>query len=685
MLRHLPVAIALLLAVVALPATAEFDDCDARFTAFIGSSAYQFSPRHAGELGAVRLFAILSYRRAASEGRFGVALWKLRITDDAGGRIFAIDGSSAIGREGAALAEVWWDGRDDAGRLVPAGTYHYTFVARYVTPPVTASSYDAVLAVLPRDEAFASTRDVVVNDQLTVAQALALRETAAATSCQRQQNAPMESGFPYNFYYGSTHSHSNYSDGGLPTSSCTTSQYGKGTFTPADVYAYARDTAGLDYWVVNEHNHLIQDAVRNLDPPLTESKVRQRYRDGLNQAAAASVDGSFVAIYGMEWGVTTENDQGHVTLLETPKLFGWESCSDCNGATAECTPGANCYFDVYTPKRFAYLTLYRRAVENPSPAGPLGILCHPGSSEFDGYAYDANADATIQGVAVRSGDAFTKASACAIADVGATDYSAQWKKTLNLGFHTGPTGDHDAHCNNFGVALPTRTVYLAPSLTKTNLLNAHRLRHFFASEDPNAQLVFRTADGAHVMGDIFAAGGGATLVANLYDPDGEPTLSMEVWRGQVGQGVPRAPYRSAANASTIAVTEPLSAGTYYYYVHATQADGNELWSSPMWITYGPAAVDGAAPSVPANLQSTGWRRRISLGWSASTDDVGVVAYHLYRAPRSDGPFVKIASTALTHYADTELSSRAQFFYYVVAADAAGNVSLPSNTVSALTR
>ena len=74
------------------------------------------------------------------------------------------------------------------------------------------------------------------------------------------------------------------------------------------------------------------------------------------------------------------------------------------------------------------------------------------------------------------------------------------------------------------MALPTRTVYLAPSLTKANLLAAHRARHFYATEDPNAQLVFRTSDGAHVMGDIFNAAGGATLVANLYDPDGEVGL-----------------------------------------------------------------------------------------------------------------------------------------------------------------
>src|SRR5687767_13404436 len=110
----------------------EYDDCDADFIAAIGASAYQFSPAHTGELGTVRLFSILSYQRAAREGRFGLALWQLRIERASDGtRVLTVDGRAHIGTEGAALAELWWDGRDEAGNLVPAGRYRYTFTARY--------------------------------------------------------------------------------------------------------------------------------------------------------------------------------------------------------------------------------------------------------------------------------------------------------------------------------------------------------------------------------------------------------------------------------------------------------------------------------------------------------------------------------------------------------------------------
>lgn len=623
-------ALVLLALVTPVLSASEYDDCDARFIAAIGSSAYRFSPAHAGELGSVRLFSILSYQRAAHERRFGLALWQLRIERvEDGERVLTVDGGTRIGPEGAALAELWWDGRDDAGLRVPEGKYRYSFVARYLPDIIArarAGSYDAAFDDV--DEALASSEEVVVDYDLTERSAQDLRVSATATSCQVQQHAPLEAGFGYNFYYGSTHAHSNWSDGGHPTGACNSGNaYGSGTYAPADVFGYARNTAGLDFWVVNEHNHLIQDAIATNNPPVTEAKVRQRYQDGLAAANAATVNGTFVGIYGMEWGVSTNGDQGHVTLLETPVLFGWETCSTCNGPNPECTPGTNCYFDVFTPKRFGYLTLYQRSVENPSSAGALGILNHPATGEFDNYAFNANADAALQGIAVRSGLAFSTATDCATANVGSTDYSARWREALNKGFHLGPVADHDSHCNNYGMALPTRTVYLAPSLTKASILAAHKARHFYATEDPNVQLVFRTTDGTKVMGDIFNSAGGASLVANLYDPDGESVTTIEFWRGQIGGGAPTSPFATFSGSSAT-LNETLTSGTYYYYVHAVQADGHDVWSAPMWITYttggGGGDVTPPTTSITAPANGATITGNVSVTASAS-DNVGVTS------------------------------------------------------------
>lgn len=610
----------------------EYDDCDAKFIAFIGSSAYQFAPGHAGELGTVRLFAILSYQRAAHEQRYGPAWWQLRIDRVADGtRVFTANGRAHIGTEGAAMAEVWWDGRDENGDLVPDGAYRYTFVARHreLDPTRRTVRYEDEMTTYDEaadgEEALASSDDVIVNSALTPAQSNELRISANATSCQVQQNAPLEAGFAYNFYYGSTHAHSNWSDGGHPTGACASGNaYGSGTFAPADVYNYARNTAGLDFWVVNEHNHLIQDAIATNNPPVTEAKVKARYQAGIAASNTATVNGSFVGMYGMEWGVSSNSDQGHVTLIETPKLFGWETCTTCNGPNPECTPGTNCYFDVFTPKRFGYLALYAASVANPSSAGALGIFNHPGTGEFDNFAFNANADNAMQGIAVRSGLAFATATDCANANVGASDYTSRWKEALNRGFHLGPVADHDSHCNNYGMALPTRTVYLAPSLTKANLLAAHRARHFYASEDPNAQLVFKTSNGARVMGDIFTSAGGATLVANVYDPNSEAVTTLEIWRGQIGGGVPASPYATVSNQSTITLTESLTSGTYWYYVHAVQADGHDLWSSPMWITYQAGGGDVTPPTTSITAPANGATVSATANVTANaSDNVGV--------------------------------------------------------------
>ena len=598
--------LSLLLAAVPVRA-AEYDECDADFIAFLGAETYQFSPILEGDLGKVRLYTVLSHQRAAALEDYGRAFWRLEIRNESGKLVRAARGVARIDAAGQAAADFVWDGRDESGQLVPAGKYRYTFLGRFAADRLRPSrpmrDYDDLQDMAGMSEAHASTDEVIVDYSLSAADSASLRESAALGSCQAQQNTPIESGFGYNFYYGSTHSHSNWSDGGHPTSGCSSgNSYGSGTFNPTAVYDYARNSAGVDYWLINEHNHLIQDAMATNNPPVTEAKVKQRYAAGLAAANTATVNDVFVGLYGMEWGVTSNNDQGHVTLIETPKLFGWETCSTCNGPNAECTPGTNCYFDVFTPKRFGYLTLYKRSVENPSSAGALGILCHPGTAEFDNYAFNADADNALQGIAVRSGLAFSTGTTCADSNVASTDYSPRWKNALNLGFHLGPVADHDSHCNNYGQGIPNRTVYLIPNaaspvLTKSKLLQAHKARHFYATEDSNAQLVF--VSGTRVMGDIFSAAGSATLRAAVYDPGAESVSTLEIWRGQIGGGVPASPLQSVSNQSTLTITQNLTSGTYYYYVHAVQADGHDLWSAPMWITYGPAGG--------GSINVAGWR------------------------------------------------------------------------------
>jgi hypothetical protein len=203
--------------------------------------------------------------------------------------------------------------------------------------------------------------------------------------------------------------------------------------------------------------------------------------------------------------------------------------------------------------------------------------------------------------------------------VGATDYSARWNSALVKGFHLAPTGDHDAHCDNFGQGLPTRTVYLisnslSPVLTKGTLLAAHKARHFFASEDPNAQIVFATSDGAHIMGDAFSAGSSVTLRGAAYDPNGEAVSRIELWQGTIGGTAPTAAYKTFTASSFSSTESGTSGTTYWYYIKVVQADGNAIWSAPMWVTYGSACSDTTAPTVSITAPANG----STIGCTATT-------------------------------------------------------------------
>ncbi|WP_167739912.1 fibronectin type III domain-containing protein, partial [Streptomyces griseofuscus] len=69
---------------------------------------------------------------------------------------------------------------------------------------------------------------------------------------------------------------------------------------------------------------------------------------------------------------------------------------------------------------------------------------------------------------------------------------------------------------------------------------------------------------------------------------------------------------------------------------------------------------------------------VSLKWSASTDNVGVTGYDVYRGS------TKVGSTTSTSYTDSGLSASTAYSYTVKAKDAAGNVSAASGAVTATT-
>jgi hypothetical protein len=95
--------------------------------------------------------------------------------------------------------------------------------------------------------------------------------------------------------------------------------------------------------------------------------------------------------------------------------------------------------------------------------------------------------------------------------------------------------------------------------------------------------------------------------------------------------------------------------------------------------------DTTPPTAPTNLIAGSAKRKITLTWTASTDNVGVTGYQIWRSPTSTGTSTQIATSTATTYTDSGLTSGSTFYYYVKATDAAANISAASNTASATAR
>jgi hypothetical protein len=113
---------------------------------------------------------------------------------------------------------------------------------------------------------------------------------------------------------------------------------------------------------------------------------------------------------------------------------------------------------------------------------------------------------------------------------------------------------------------------------------------------------------------------------------------------------------------------------YAYIVTAVDAAGNESGGAPGSGSGGPP--DTEPPTTPTNLAAAPGDGRISLTWDASTDNVGVVGYLIYRDT------VFLATATATSFVDVDVVNGTEYDYVVFAYDLAGNASGQSNTATA---
>jgi len=385
-----------------------------------------------------------------------------------------------------------------------------------------------------------------------------------------------------NWYYGNIHSHSAYSDGNQDNTS----------LTPANDYAYAKNSLCMDFLGISEHNH--SGAGMNIS----------NWLPGLNQAAAATTS-NFLALYGMEWGVISNG--GHVLVYGTDQLIGWE------------TNNYNVYVPksnyIGTPETNGTTGLFRTI--NNLGGNTFASLAHPSFSDYNGIAnipYNATADSAIIGSAVASGLAFSTNTTYSNppSSYGYIDF---YTRMLSKGYHIGPSMDHDNHYTNFGRSNNNRLVVVAPSLTQSNFFTAMRSRSFYATEDCDTKVVF-TLNNAP-MGSINSGSAMPSISIYAYDPTSpSATPTIKLMYGVAGNGV--LPVQIASvNNSVLSYTDfTVADNSNVYYYADILIDGKRTMTAPIWYTK-TSVVPVKLISFKASLNNE--RNWVNIAWTTTNE------------------------------------------------------------------
>ncbi|MES2286217.1 MAG: CehA/McbA family metallohydrolase [Bacteroidota bacterium] len=368
----------------------------------------------------------------------------------------------------------------------------------------------------------------------------------------------------YNYYFGNIHAHSSYSDGNKDSSTSLLT-------TPLQDFNYANASQHIDFYGISEHNHYSAGM-----------KSPYYYHQGIIDANTATTDGSFVALYGMEWGVISGG--GHVIVYGYDSLIGWDPND----------------YDVFVAKN-DYTHLWQKINEKQ---GAFAYLAHPDPSDYEnlfGNPVNLSADNAIIGLAGRSGPAFSTNTT--YSNPATSNNIADYNNGLKLGYHLGVGLDHDTHNSVFGRQTAGRLVVMATSLTQNSILEAFRKMRFYCSDDWNVKVDFTINN--QPMGSIVAQTGAPTINVSLTDPNTSETISsIAVYYGIPGSGANPTILNTATNSSTLSYTHTIANNaTYYYYLKITQADGDIIWTSPIWYTRNDA-ITNSAPIVNFTPSST---------------------------------------------------------------------------------
>ena len=369
----------------------------------------------------------------------------------------------------------------------------------------------------------------------------ALNDLACSTGTAYNTLSPLKASVTItpsalNYYFGNFHAHSQYSDG---------------TGLPSGDFAYGDAASCMDFLGISEHNHV------------SAGMTLANWSLGRAQAASASTP-TFLALYGMEWGVISGG--GHVIVYGVPDLLGWDAGQ----------------YDTYVAQSDYIGTSGLFPTINGYGGNAFATLAHPNNSDFGGImsTYNAAADNAIVGSAVENGPS-TSTNTTYSDPPSSMLYLSFYRNMLARGYHLGPTIDHDNHNVTHGHTALSRTVVLASSLTENEILGAMRQMRFYASEDCSGLVTFKVND--NLLGSIITKVGVPNITVTTTTSN--PITSLKIYSGVPGSGT-NATILTSTTTGTINFNDITLANgsTKYYYIDITESDGKRIVTAPIWYT-----------------------------------------------------------------------------------------------------
>lgn len=321
------------------------------------------------------------------------------------------------------------------------------------------------------------------------------------------------------FYFGNLHGHTEYSDG---------------AGTPAESYAWARDTADFDFFAVTDHGEKLSPA---------------EWEDTGAQADSFDSPGEFTALRGFEW---SHPSLGHVVVLGTEDFTDSQTESDLRSL-------------------YAWIAARDGTAQFNHPGEPVGC--------FDAFAFHPEAEDCM--CLLETGNK----------GVGNNDgtYYPFYPAALDRGWRVAPAANQDNHRLS---ANSHRTVIIAPELTREELLDALRARRAYASDDPDMRVTFKL--GEEWMGSTVSIS--SPTVSFLVEvEDDESIASLELFSNGGRIVASLVPEAGGKRRVTWNPEVPVG-GNCYFYLRVTERDedgdddsGSEFQvavTAPIWLHLG---------------------------------------------------------------------------------------------------